>query len=62
MSRPVILTGKEVCDRLGVCYRTVLRWRKRHGLPMFTIGQRLYAYEEEVMRWFEKHRYHLPDE
>lgn len=59
MSRTVV-TGKQVCAMLGVCYRTVLRWRENHNLPMFKIGRRLFAYEDEIRAWFETHKYHLP--
>lgn len=54
---PRLLRFAEIAERTGVPVETLRYWRKRgEGPPMFCLGRRLVAYEDEVERWIAAQR------
>ena len=35
---PVIVTGEELCKKLGITIQTLIRWRKKGKVPFMQIG------------------------
>ena len=56
--RRLLRTWKEIAACLGVTVRSVERWEKQAGLPVYRQGggrkARVYAYSDELQQWLDK--------
>ncbi|MGD0871198.1 MAG: hypothetical protein ABSB88_16715 [Bryobacteraceae bacterium] len=56
--RRLLRTWKEIAECLGVTVRSVERWEKQAGLPVYRQGggrkARVFAYSDELQRWLEQ--------
>jgi excisionase family DNA binding protein len=63
--RKLLRTWKEIAACLGVTVRSVERWEKQGGLPVYRQGSgrkaRVYAYSDELLQWLERGVPALPD-
>ena len=53
-----ILTDPQVCALLGVCTRTLARWRKRRHRPLPAFqpsGRRVFYVKCDVIDWLRSH-------
>ncbi len=57
-------TETELADQLGVCRRTIQRWRSENGVgpPTTRIGRGLYFRAEAVREWLLRHERKMPRE
>lgn len=54
-----LLRIHEVAELVGVPLSTLRYWRHRdrgEGPPLFTVGRRVVAYEDEVIAWIDMQR------
>lgn len=55
MTGDVLLTARQVADRLGVTPETILRWTRRGDLPGFKLGTALRYCEADLDAWLAEH-------
>jgi len=62
MSMQILLTPKQVAERLGLSVNTLIDWRwRRVGPPWTKISSKCVRYiEEELERWVLEQTQHLP--
>lgn len=52
-----LMTMEEVAEALRLPLSTLRHYRQHaDGPPMFKIGRRLFAYEDEIVAWVEERR------
>jgi len=56
-----LLTEAELADALGICKRTVTRWRElRKGPPFTKLGRLIFYRQESVDAWVAAHESKQP--
>jgi excisionase family DNA binding protein len=51
LDRPIAVNGHQLAKQMGVCQRTISRWRASEGLPFTKIGQVILFRPAAVEKW-----------
>lgn len=61
MSRPPLLTARQVAELLGLSVESVLRWHRAGRLPGFRLANGVLRFDpDEIDAWLNHHREETP--
>lgn len=52
----MLLTTKQLCEKLGVSHMALYTWRKEKGMPFMQPSRKIMYDYEKVIEWMEKNK------